>query len=642
MKNAIIALSLSLLLTDAALPQITRVTDEPRTPEVGAAMKDAPTDVVAALASPRLTVSKTASVDGENVCGAITFANSGGQPAIITAIVDSLEVHFPRTMPAPPLPAGSTPNWYSVANTPFPVPGPIAPGTTATVPYCFSLCLVSDFTGANSMRNVVTVTIGGGKSLTTRSTSFPPPLLDCQACCTGNGFCRDTVPETCNSVQGLALGAGTNCATSECPRACCHGDGSCTDTAPSACETAGGEAEGPGTDCATTQCCTPLGSACNNGEPCCGENAFCTSGICCIALADTGCAENSDCCEEDGVAICNAGTCCAPNRVPDSCHDAADCCDSFATCNSGTCCIPLGDTGCTNLVGNDCCSGFGAVICEAGKCCAPTGASDSCFVDSDCCDPGATCNGGTCCVRRADTGCTDSSDCCENDGVTICDAGKCCAPNGIESSCHDAADCCDTDAICNGGTCCIPLGDTGCTQFGADCCDGFGTEICQGGRCCAPTGADDSCFIDTDCCDPDATCNGGTCCIRNGEAGCLASNECCDSFCVEGTCCIPSGNDCDEDLRCCAGLSCEAGICCKAPGSACSAFDTCCGTPCVNGTCCNPPGLSCINDAACCGDALCNAGKCCIPQFRTGCADDADCCSGLVCIGGMCEAPIGP
>src|SRR5438128_632680 len=83
----------------------------------------------------------------------------------------------------------------------------------STINYCFSLCLVSDAPGANSMRNVIAVTAAvqsvGAKTFTTRSVSFTPPVLDCQACCLPNGSCTDTVPAACGSAGGLARGTGT-------------------------------------------------------------------------------------------------------------------------------------------------------------------------------------------------------------------------------------------------------------------------------------------------------------------------------------------------------------------------------------------------------------------------------------------------
>ena len=614
-------------------------------PTGGSRLSDVGTDKVrnsnvAAMSNPRLLVSKTASVSGQNVCGAIRITNFGMAPVTVTAIKDSLEVHFFNNIPPPGLTAGSTSNWFKVSDVPVTLPGPIAPRKTATINYCFSLCQAADYFGANSMRNVVAVFVGT-HWFGARSNSFNPPFLDCRACCLSDGSCTDTVPLSCASRGGVSQGSGTDCATTECPQACCRPGDSCTDEGPRACQVAGGEPRGPGTSCASTQCCNPPGLPCGTDVRCCGGHA-CDSGTCCVRMADSGCASQSDCCEEDGTAICDAGRCCAPNRAPDSCEDAGDCCNTGATCLGGTCCIALGDSGCTNLVGNDCCDSFGAVVCEAGKCCAPTGLDDSCFVDADCCDPNATCNGGTCCVRLAESTCGDASDCCDDDfGTIICAAGRCCAPNRAPDSCQNVADCCDANATCSSGTCCIALGDSGCTNLvGTDCCETFGAVICETGKCCAPTGADDSCFVDSDCCEPNATCNGGACCIPTGGTGC-SFNECCETVCVEGTCCNPSGLSCSSVDECCDGLSCIGSECCLPSGSSCGTFDTCCGgTFCIGGICCIPSGESCNSEVDCCGNAICGGSRCCMPTFG-GCSQDVECCSGL-CTSGRCEGVSAP
>ena len=92
----------------------------------------------AATSTASIEVSKTASVSGQNVCGTIRIRNNGGQTVTVTGIADSLEVHFPKKT-STSLPAGSTIEWYKVANVPISLPGPIASGATAVIDYCFSL-----------------------------------------------------------------------------------------------------------------------------------------------------------------------------------------------------------------------------------------------------------------------------------------------------------------------------------------------------------------------------------------------------------------------------------------------------------------------------------------------------------------------
>src|SRR3989304_3246085 len=131
-----------------------------------------------------IAVSKTASQDGGFLTGTISITNKGDNPAIISAIADSLEVHFPRNLPPPSLPPGLTPTWFKVADVPVPVAGPIPVGGTVNIDYRFDLCGAADFPGANAMRNVVAVTLANKPpnaqtdTVVTRSDSFPPVAPD--------------------------------------------------------------------------------------------------------------------------------------------------------------------------------------------------------------------------------------------------------------------------------------------------------------------------------------------------------------------------------------------------------------------------------------------------------------------------------
>lgn len=146
-----------------------------------------PVTIYAEVVGPTsIEVSKTADFDGRYVSGTISISNVGENPAIISAIADSLEVHFPRKDKyPPPLPEGSTPNWLKVADVPVEKPGPIPVGETVNIDYSFDLCDGSDPSGANSMRNVVAVTLsnkpeGAQKdTVVTRSDSFKPTVPEC-------------------------------------------------------------------------------------------------------------------------------------------------------------------------------------------------------------------------------------------------------------------------------------------------------------------------------------------------------------------------------------------------------------------------------------------------------------------------------
>jgi hypothetical protein len=60
----------------------------------------------------------------------------------------------------------------------------------------------------------------------------------------------------CLELQGISQGAGTTCATVNCPlppEACCFADGSCTDLDANDCIVGGGAPQ-PGDTCATASC----------------------------------------------------------------------------------------------------------------------------------------------------------------------------------------------------------------------------------------------------------------------------------------------------------------------------------------------------------------------------------------------------
>ncbi|MCH7697904.1 MAG: hypothetical protein IH865_03045 [Chloroflexi bacterium] len=132
-----------------------------------------------------IEVRKTADSDGRFVSGTISITNVGENPAQISAIADSLEVHFPRRFTPPPLPEGSTRNWFKVADVPVENRVRIPVGETVSIDYTFDLCDAADFSGASSMRNVVAVTLANkpegaqNDTVVTRSDSFQPTEPDC-------------------------------------------------------------------------------------------------------------------------------------------------------------------------------------------------------------------------------------------------------------------------------------------------------------------------------------------------------------------------------------------------------------------------------------------------------------------------------
>jgi hypothetical protein len=155
-------------------------------------------------------VTKTASFDGRVVSGTIRITNEGENQALISRIEDHLEVHFPKSADPPQLPEGSTRNWFEVAEVTVANPVFVEVGEAVDIDYSFDLCRAraEDFTGANSMRNVVAVTLAnkpeGTKkdTVVTRSEGFEPPsALDCPDV---------TIGYSENFEQGVGYSSGTS------------------------------------------------------------------------------------------------------------------------------------------------------------------------------------------------------------------------------------------------------------------------------------------------------------------------------------------------------------------------------------------------------------------------------------------------
>src|SRR5262249_51029845 len=137
-----------------------------------------------------IEVKKTATVDGTVVSGVITIKNKGKNPAVISLFLDELEVKFPRRITPPTLLPGSEKKWLQVAQVSGlqVIPNPIPVGVTVTIPYDFNLCDAASYTGADKMRNVVSVTLFNGprsvpKTVIKHSPEFKPPSQEgCETC----------------------------------------------------------------------------------------------------------------------------------------------------------------------------------------------------------------------------------------------------------------------------------------------------------------------------------------------------------------------------------------------------------------------------------------------------------------------------
>jgi hypothetical protein len=438
---------LAALSADAVRAQSIAPVKQGRLTEGSVRIKGSPTNV-AVLGAASVKVSKTAFVDGQNVCGAIRITNVSGQPAIVSGMADSLEVHFPLNVPPPALPAGSTITWFKVADVPIPLPGPIAPGATATIDYCFSLCLATDAPGANAMRNVVAVTLAnhGGRvnTVTTRSISFAPPVLDCQACCLPDGSCTDTQPSNCAAASGLSAGAGTDCATTECRQACCLGNGSCDDETVRACADHGGAPLGLGTTCATANT-TCRGACCVDALGGCTDD---TSVDACAA-AGGNYLGNDTTCAAAATTTCPTGACCFQGTCRDASNegvslsrsrcdgvgggylgDGTTCATANTTCRGACCVDALG--GCTDDTSVDACAAAGGNYLGNDTTCAAAATTT--------CPTGACCFQGTC-RDASNEGVSLSRSRCDGVGGGYLGDGTTCNP----TSC--------TEACCFGGSC---------------------------------------------------------------------------------------------------------------------------------------------------------------------------------------------
>lgn len=477
---------------------------------------------IAAASNPSLLVSKTARVEGPDVCGVIRITNTGFGPVTVSGIADSLEVHFPNNVPPPGLTAGSTPNWFKVADVPIALPGPIAPRTTATIPYCFSICQARDYPGANSMRNVVAVFVGT-RWWGARSNSFAPPFLDCEACCLPDGSCADSVPERCAGEGGLPRGTSTDCATTECTQACCLGNGTCEDRTLSACGAGDGSALGLGTRCESANClgaCCDFfsGPACFNGR----TKSDCELNQGTFLGFDTSC--------ETQFAACPTGGCC---RGPDDCIDfmTESGCDIFvhgAFLGIGTTCETAETTClgacCDFFSGPACFNDFTKAECELDQGGTFLGLDTSCETERDACPTGACCSGfGNC--------------------VDLMTAGGCSA--FLQGTFLGIGTTCDSVVTTCRGACCDPLSGPACfNDFTKVEC-----ELDQGGTF---LGLDTTCQSELAACPTGACCSeSGNCADRMSETGCSGFLH--GTFLGTGTTCAPSS--CTG--ACCFGESCE-------------------------------------------------------------------------------------
>jgi len=260
-----------------------------------------------------------------------------------------------------------------------------------------------------------------------------------------------------------------------------------------------------GVACTVDGCDADLGCIHTPDNVACDDGDACTIDTCDPSPGSAGCVYEPVNCDDNNA--CTADSC-----------DPATGCRNIDNLTCGACCLP--DDSCQDRSPADECTAAGGepqgagTECATTQCCLPLATGD-CVDPADCCDANAVCGGDqTCCLLGGDTGCTDALDCCTGHLGAICDAGKCCVPNGVRDLCiyPDNTPCCHPNAVCgrDGTTCCINLATTGCTDA-SECCLGHLGAICDAGTCCVPNGVPFLCIDDADCCNPSDSCNGGTC-----------------------------------------------------------------------------------------------------------------------------------
>jgi len=334
------------------------------------------------------------------------------------------------------------------------------------------------------------------------------------ACCAANGGCTNVAtPEQC---AGFYLGDGTNCTTFPCGNgACCLVGGGCAQTTLVGCLFLGGTFQGAGSLCASVECPQPP------------EGACCFPDGDCLILDARNCTSNSGVYVGDGttceVAPCGAGACC---------HD-----DGLCTLEPHAACVNAGSTfhgAGTNCNQINCPPPFGACCFADGTC--QMGPADQCGAggvyqgNGTTCDPNP-CGEGACCF--ADGSCTETTrvlcgqinGAFQGAGTTCLEAdcpqpptGACCLSNPSGPGCAQVdAELCALaggqylgDGVpcvpnpCQPGACCLPDGTCPLLRV-HECLDAGG----------APSGPGTSC--DGDGFGPACPSSPGACCVALGQ-----------------------------------------------------------------------------------------------------------------------------
>jgi len=162
----------------------------------------------------------------------------------------------------------------------------------------------------------------GGKCICAATGLPPDPTTGCNVKCTVNSDCTDpNNPTCCNGTCTNTLTDTQNCHT--CGNVCASGatcnNGSCS--------------------------CLGINGACTTYNNTCGDScpdSTCCSGhcgandLCCYAIGQTGCVNDTDCC--GSFTICQNGTCVACGDVGEQCVTQPCCIHYINTCSSAGVC----------------------------------------------------------------------------------------------------------------------------------------------------------------------------------------------------------------------------------------------------------------------------------------------------------------
>jgi hypothetical protein len=337
---------------------------------------------------------------------------------------------------------------------------------------------------------------------------------------------------------------------------------------------------------------------------------------------------------------------------------------------------------------------LGAALALSG-CSAADVSSGSC-TDSEDCERGQICGGGTC----EEAGCEDDGDCAEGeaclfddgdglfdpDAEGVCTAVECgprplpscgrgeecidgvCYEESEDGSCACSDDC-GRGEICFSGTCQAPLeggvcGDDCECPEGDSCVDGTcvaAADPCEGVTCgegetcvegvCQAGGCDPACVEGQTCvdgvCQPDSS-GGSLCSTCTADADCGGGDNLCVTLNNGGTPFSYCGVACTDDAGCPSGFTCFSAVAgrpnqCRPISGSC---DGCLATGCASGQYCSTPDGGtpvCVNQAATCGactaDVECASGSKCVQVGTDGrrfcleeCAGAADCAADEQCL----------